>query len=124
RKTEFSCMDSENNTPPPEPTPQKRTALNRALAGALLGRRQSRDGVRRIVDRIVSEVDREKGRSYGRDLLDRHLLLIAESQTKGFGEIGEQANRLWSLHEAALGILEDDLRRRDEIQRHSRMANP
>ena len=45
----------------------------------------------------------------GRDLLDRHLAIVAEAERKGRPEIAEQANEIWSLHEAAVAALNDIL---------------
>ena len=45
----------------------------------------------------------------GRDLLDRHLLVIAEAEEKGFPDIARQASEAWTLHEIAVVALEDIL---------------
>jgi hypothetical protein len=44
-----------------------------------------------------------------RELLDRHLTLIAESEERGFPEVGQLANEIWSLHEVALDALNEIL---------------
>jgi hypothetical protein len=45
----------------------------------------------------------------GRDLLDKHLLVIAAAESQGFPEIAAQANEVWSLHEIILDALTEYL---------------
>jgi hypothetical protein len=45
----------------------------------------------------------------GRDLLDRHLLILAEAEATGFPEIADRANEVWALHEIAIDTLNEYL---------------
>jgi hypothetical protein len=45
----------------------------------------------------------------GRDLLDRHLVLVAEAEDKGLDDIAGKAKEAWMLHEIAIAALESML---------------
>jgi hypothetical protein len=47
-----------------------------------------------------------------RDLLTRHLLLVAEAEEKGWVNVADKANLLWSDHESGITRLEQELEAR------------
>jgi hypothetical protein len=45
----------------------------------------------------------------GRDLLDQHLTVLAEAESRGFTEIIAQMNYLWSLHASGIATAQEYL---------------
>jgi hypothetical protein len=44
-----------------------------------------------------------------RELLDKHLLVLAAAETKGHLELAALANKIWTLHEIVIDALNEYL---------------